>query len=120
MVITDYAKREIAFMIGGSTTGSIGNMLIGTGSATISTSDTELITPSDRQDVTSTTFPSLRKINWQFDWNSVEMSGTTLQEFGMLASGGGLTGSLWSKNVLPALVFDGTNELRIDTLFEVF
>ena len=120
MAILDYAKREVAFLIGGSTTGSIGNVLIGTGSSTILSTDTELVTPSDRQDVTSITFPSLRKVNWQFDWNSVEMSGTTLSEFGMLASGAGLTGSLWSRNIIPSLVFDGTNELRIDTLFEVF
>ena len=120
MAITNYAKREIAFMIGGSTTGSIGNMLIGIGSSTVQLTDTELVTPSDRQDVTITTFPSLRKINWQFDWNSPEMSGTTLTEFGMLPSGANFTGSLWSRNVIPALVFDGTNELRIDTLFEVF
>lgn len=120
MVFVNYAKNQLTLMMGGSTTGSIGQILIGTGSSTISASDTELTTADDRQTVTTITFPAQRKVSWQFDWNSSEISGTVLTEFGLIQSGGGLTGSLHSINVLPALTFDGTNELRIEFNGEVF
>lgn len=120
MVFLDYAKNQLTLLMGGSTTGSIGQILIGTGSSTISSSDTELTTADDRQTATQITFPSQKKISWQFDWNSSEISGTILSEFGLITSGGGLTGSLHSINVMPNLTFDGTNELRIEFNGEVF
>lgn len=120
MTITNFAKNQVSLMIGGSTLGSVAQMLIGTGSSTVQASDTALVTSSDRQTVTSITFPAVKKVNWQFDWNSSEMSGTVLSEFGLIASGGGLTGSLWSRDVIPSLTFDGTNELRIEFNAEVY
>ncbi|MCH7568508.1 MAG: hypothetical protein IIA87_03730 [Nanoarchaeota archaeon] len=120
MVFLDHAKNQLTLLMGGSTTGSVGQILIGTGSATISASRTELTTANDRQTVTSITFPAQKKVSWQFDWNSLEISGTILSEFGLIKSGGGLTGSLHSLNVMPNLTFDGTNELRIEFNGEVF
>lgn len=120
MTITNFAKNQISLLIGGSSIGSITQMLIGAGSSTVQTSDTSLIDSFDKQAVTQITFPSTNKISWQFDWNSVEVSGNTLSEFGLVKSGAGLTGSLWSRDVIPSLEFDGTNELRIEFNGEVF
>ena len=120
MTITDYAKSRVSLLLGGSFIGSVGQMIIGTGSSTVSTTDTSLVTSTDRQNTTTITYPLARKLTWQFDWNSVEMSGTQLSEFGLIQSGGGLTGSIWSRDVIPALIFDGTNELRIEFNAEVF
>lgn len=120
MVVTNFAKNQLSLIIGGSYIGSVAQMLIGTGSSTVSTSDTSLVTAADRQNATSITFPSTRKVSWQFDWNSLEMSGLTLQEFGLITSGGALTGSIWTRDVIPGLEFDGTNELRIEITNEVF
>lgn len=120
MVITNYTKSRIALFLGGSFAGSIAQMIIGTGSSTVSASNTVLVTPSDRQLVTEITYPATQKVNWQFDWNSIEMSGLQLKEFGLIASGGALTGSIWSRDIIPNLTFDGTNELRIEYLTEVF
>lgn len=117
-MILDHGKNEVTLLIGGSTTGSVSDMLIGIGSSTVTASDTELVTGSDRQTVTSITFPAQRKVQWQFDWNSTEMSGVQLTEFGLIPSGTALTGSLWSRDVIPSLTFDGTNELRIDAVWE--
>ena len=120
MVFLDYGKNRLSQMMGGSAIGSIGQIIIGTGSSTITIGDTELTTSSDRQTVTSTTFPLHRKVSFQFDWNSVEISGTNaLTEFGLIESGGGLTGSIWSRDIIPALTFDGTNELRIEFTGEI-
>ena len=118
-MILNYGKNQTTLLIGGSYTGSVSDMLVGTGSSTILAGDTELVTTTDRQTVTSTTYPAQRKVQWQFDWNSVEISGTApITEFGNIASGTALTGSLWSRDVIPGLTFDGTNELRIEAVWE--
>lgn len=118
-VVTNYAKNRVALMLGGSITTNISDFIIGTGSSTIAATDTALTTASDRQAVTSATYPSATSIAWQGDWNSVEMSGTALQEWGAIPSGAGLTGSIWSRHIIPALTFDGTNELRIEETWRV-
>jgi len=118
-VITNYAKNRIALMLGGSIAESIDYFIIGTGSSTVSPSDTTLANATDRQEVTSVSYPSLTKIKWQGDWNSVEISGTQLTEWGLITSGTGLTGSIWSRHVIPALTFDGSNELRIEEVWEI-
>lgn len=118
-MINNYAKNRLSLFMGGSTTGSVGQILIGTGSSSVTATNTNLVTPSDRQTVTQISY-SPQKITWQFDWNSSEISGLTLTEFGLIQSGTGLTGSLWSRNVIPGIEFDGTNELRIEIVGEVF
>lgn len=119
-VITNYARNRTALLIGGSTTIVPSGMMIGTGSSTVSVTDTTLTTASDRQAFTSIpTFPTSTSINFQSDWNSVEMSGTSLTEFGIAGSGVGTNGSMWSIHVTPAIVFDGTNELRVEEVWEI-
>ena len=120
MTVLNYAKNQVALLVAGSTTTAPTYLIIGTGSATIVAGDTELTTANDRQAVTATTHPSLVKTKWQGDWNSVEMSGIQLTEWGMIGSADLLTGSIWSKEVIPSLTFDGTNELRIEETWEVF
>jgi hypothetical protein len=48
------------------------------------------------------------------------MSGLVLREFGLTVSGAGNTGSVWSRTGMPAIIFDGTNELRIEEIWEVY
>lgn len=119
-MIVNYGKQQLAFLFGGSITNSVEDFIIGTGSSTVSGTDTELVTPSDRQTFTKTVYPSAQKVRFQGDWNSVEMSGTQLSEFGLIGSASGLTGSIWSRNVIPSLTFDGTNELRIESTNEIY
>lgn len=117
----DYGRNRLSQIMGGSSIGSVGQILTGTGSSTVVVSDTALTTGSTRQTATAVTFPTFKKNAFQFDWNSVEISGTAaLTEFGLIESGGGLTGSIWTRDVIPALTFDGTNELRIEYNGEVF
>ena len=120
MAVLDYTKQIVALVLGGSTSLVPSYMLIGSGSGTTSLSMTTLLNPEDKQLVTSTTYPSIRKVTWQGDWNSVEMSGLSLREFGMCASGAGLIGSIFSRTTTPNIVFDGTAELQIQETWEVF
>lgn len=112
-IITANAKNKIIQFLGGSSFIYPNYFIIGTGSATITSGDTTLNTAFDRQLVTSTTYTSSSGISWQGDWNSAEVSGATLTEWGMIPSGTGLTGSIWSHHIIAGVIFDGTNELRL-------
>lgn len=118
MVVTNWAKERIGLFIGGSTTDSPAYFAIGSGSGAAYITATGLIHTVDGQAFTSTTNTS-QKVKWIGDWNSVEMSGIKLRQFGVKVEAG-LAGSIWSITSLPALTFDGTNELRIEETWEVY
>ncbi len=120
MTVVNYGKNRVALLIGGSITGNVDDYIIGTGSSTVLITDTSLLTPEDRQTITTVIYPATQQLRFQGDWNSVEMSGIQLTEFGVLTSGTGLTGSIWSRTGLNAVTFDGTSELRIEETWEVF
>ena len=119
-MITNYARNQMSLLLGGSATNFPEYFIIGSGSGTSSTSDTSLVYAVDRQEVTSVAYPNTQKVKWQGDWNSVEMSGIQLRQFGIITSGAGVTGSVWSTVSLPALTFDGTVELRTEESWEVY
>jgi hypothetical protein len=120
MTILNYTKNQMVLLLTGSSTSVPNYLMIGSGSGTVSTSDTTLFAPTDRQAITTLTYPTSTSIQFQGDWNSVEMSGTRLTEFGMCASGTALTGSMWSKINFPGVTFDGTNELRVLETWRVY
>ena len=120
MVVTNYTRNQMSLFLGGSATNYVDYFVIGSGSGTASATDTALVYPVDRQLVTAVTYPSSQKVKWQGDWDSVNLSGIQLQQFGMITSGAGLTGSMWSRSSFPGVQFDGTNELRIVENWEVY
>ena len=119
-MILNYAKNQVALLIGGSITTIPGYMMIGSGSGTTTTSMTALIYPLNRNAVTTTDTTTSYNIVYTGDWNSVQMSGLFLLEYGLTVSGAGLTGSMWSRTDLPSITIDGTNELRIQETMQVF
>jgi len=119
-MITNWGKSQVALVLGGSSTIVPTFFIIGTGSSTLAVGNTSLATASDRQAITGSDVSNVYKVKYTGDWNSSEMSGIQLTEFGMVPSGGGLTGSIWSRAYFPAITFDGTNELRIEESWEVF
>jgi len=123
-MITNWGKTRVALFLAGSTTTAPGYMMIGSGSGTVLATQTELILPSDRQEVTITNGSISNKVKWTGDWNSVEMSGTALSrlyEWGMCIDGATTTGSMWSRTAMPNVItFDGTTELRIEENWEVY
>ncbi len=122
MVVVNVTKQNMALVLAGSlTTNNYPNyFMIGSGSGTALVTQTALIAPKDRQTITFANGSTMYKVKWQGDWNSVEMSGTSLTEFGMCISGATTTGSMWSRTSLPAVSFDGTNELRLEENWEVY
>jgi len=121
-MILNWAKQQTALVLAGSlTTNNYPTyFMIGSGSGLTLSSNTSLVYAVDRQAVTSTNSSTKNKIKWTGDWNSIEMSGIQLREFGMCVSGATTTGSMWSRIGLPAITFDGTNELRVEENWEVY
>lgn len=119
MVITTYAKEQLAVRLG-SNIGFPICMAIGSGSGLVSTSNVNLIGEVDRQLFTSTDFTTPRNMIVITDWSSLEMSGIQLKEFGAFSTSGANTGSCWNREGFSNITFDGTNELRIEVIYEVF
>jgi len=124
-MILDFTKNSLVLMLGGSKVNNNKEnyptyFMIGTGSTPVTPSQTELAEPSDRQAFTTMSYPNSQKIKWQGDWNSSEVSGLAIKEFGMTGSASTTTGSMWSRIVIPTINFDGTSELRVTETWEVF
>ena len=119
-MIVNYTKERIANVLNGTTVEVPSYFMIGSGSGTALATQTTLITPTDRQLMTSRSGTSTYKVMWQGDWNNTEMSGLSLREFGLTISGTGTTGSMWSRTTLPTITFDGSMELQIQEQWEVF
>lgn len=121
MPVTNFGKESLAIAIGSDLPNNfIQYCAIGSGSGTASVTDVTLIAERDRNLLTgSPDFDTARKAGFQFDFNSVEMSGIKLFEFGFLASGPALVGSVWQRESFGSIIFDGTNELQVFSTFEV-
>ena len=121
MAITDWGAKAIAFGIGSELSNNyIRYCAIGSGSGTFSATETTLINETDRNIQTgSPNFTTARKVAFQFDFNSVELSGLHFTEFAFLPSGPSLVGSTWQIERLGSIVFDGTSELQITNVIEV-
>ena len=121
MPITNYGAQAVAWSIGSDISNNyIQYAAIGSGSGTFAFTQTTLLNERDRNSLTgSPDFGESRKVEFQFDFNSVEMSGTTLTEFGFLGSHPGVTGSMWQIERFGSIVFDGTNELQLLSTIEV-
>jgi hypothetical protein len=120
-MFTDYGKEAVAWAIGSDISNNhIQTMAIGIGSATVTASDVSLVNEQDREMITgSPDFTTAKKITFQGDFNSVQMSGLDLMEFGLFASGTDNIGSCWQREGFGSIVFDGTNELQILSTIEV-
>lgn len=120
-VFTDYGREAVAVLLGSSVpTLVIDSCAIGDGSGALVVTDTTLISEHTKTVQTgSPDFTTVRKVTFQADFNSLQMSGLTLSEFGWFSSGASSTGSAWFLTNFGSVVFDGTNELQITTAFEV-
>jgi len=118
-MILNWAKTRMALFLAGSHTDYPTYFMLGSGSGTVSTTQTELIYPWDRQEITVAVGSNAYKVKYVGDWNSVEMSGNQLTEWGMCISGATTIGSIWSRTAMAnAIDFDGTTELRIEETWE--
>jgi len=116
MVVSNYLKQITAYGLKDDIT----YITIGSGSGTVANTDTTLNHEMDRQSITAAYSGTLYRVKFQGDWNSMEMSGLTLKEWGLIGSYTALTGSVYTHTVLPSISFDGTNELRIEETIIIY
>ena len=109
-MITTYGLDEMSKLCAGSRA-IPGWIAIGTGSATVTAADTVLTTESDRNALSTVDSSASKTVTYTADFSSVEISGTTLTEFGLFTLNSG--GQLWHKEVIGSVEFDGTSELQI-------
>ena len=120
MPFTNEGANFVSLMLGSKLQFDIGAIEVGTGSGTASVTDKTLVAGSLRNILTgSPNFTNIRKVQFQADFNSVEMSGMALTEFGLFTSGPVLIGSTMQRESFGSVIFDGTNELQILSTLEV-
>jgi hypothetical protein len=119
MPITTYGKQRIAVRIG-SNTDIIGCIAIGMSGGTATVDNIALGSEFDRNKLTgSIDMTASRKLTFIGDYASTEVSGLNLREFGLFVSGAAGVGSLWERESFNAINFNGQNELRIESSWEV-
>jgi len=122
MPFTNAGKQFVTWGLGSDVQMYVGHIGIGSGSGTAATTNVTLQNEVNRQAITgSPDFTTVRKVTFQGDFNSIQMSGIHLTEFGLfdVASGTGFTGSTWQREAFGSIVFDGSNETQILTTLEV-
>ena len=84
----------------------------GTGSGTALNTNNDLVAEAgSRADYSDRDATIQKQVTWTYDFNSIQMSGLDLTEFGQYS--GSLTGSVFMRESFPAIEFDGTNELQV-------
>ena len=117
MVVTNVGKSGLTLMLFGS--GIVPNFLaIGSGSGTALVTNTNLVAETRSVLFTTRDVTISQEVNYTFDLNSAQMSGTNLREFGIKTSG--LANIVWNRESFNAVNFDGTNELQVNIIFNVF
>jgi hypothetical protein len=120
MVVTDIGKSGLALLMAGS--GTVPSFCgVGTGSASEVASLGSLITPfGARRTFTTRDISTIKEVEWNFDFDSISMSGCNLTEFGMGAVVGSGANDLWNRENFLSIQFDGTNELMISIVYKIF
>jgi len=119
MGITNVGKSGMALLLSQSGTRP-GTIAIGTGSGEVAVTNTTLVNMTSRKVFSSTDITTPTEITYVGDWNSLEMSGTNLTEFGVFISGTGTAvGKSWSREGFAGIEFDGTNELQIQCVYKI-
>lgn len=121
MTFTNFGKQALTWSLGSEMTNNyISYVGIGSGSGTAGVSDVTLLHEVSRTIITgSPDFTTAKKVEFQADFNAIQMSGIHLTEFGLLASGPSHIGSVWQRESFGSIVFDGTQELQLISTLEV-
>jgi len=118
MVYTTVGKERAAIRLG-SNINTPDYVAVGDGSGSKDASTVALVNETKRTSYNGVDFSTSKKAAYTFDFNSVEMSGTTLTEIGQFSSGAANTGSAWLIEGFGGVNFDGSNELQVETKIEV-
>ena len=110
MAITDTGLNRMAVIVGGGSP-IPQTVAIGTGSATITTTDTALNNETDRNALSSIDTAVATEVVFISDFSASEISGTLLTEFGLFDSTSGT--NLLQNEVIGSEQFAGDRELQV-------
>ena len=120
--VTNFGAQALAWRMGSPLNNLwISQLAMGSGSGTALVTNVTLVSERDRNEITgSPDFSTARKVIFTGDFNSVEMSGTQLREFGLFTTGlGANVGSSWLREAFGSIIFDGTNELQVQATIDL-
>lgn len=110
-------------VIAATTTGSnllgvgIGQMAVGAGSQTMSTSNTSLVNEFDRNQIDSIDLSTSAQSTFISNWSPLEISGLVLKEHGFTTEGSKFVAI---NTLTGSVVFDGEQELQIQQSLKFF
>ena len=117
MTFTNAGIEKVGLAIGSFSSNRPQYMAIGSGSGTDVVGDNTLVHEVDRRTYTTVDNSTVNEMVYTGDWDSVDVSGIELKEFGMFTEATDDTGSLWSKHTFANTSFDGTTELQIQLTY---
>ena len=118
MGATNVAKSGICMLIGSKTQDIPTYMAIGTGSSTFSPGNIALLTESKRNGFSSKYTGSEMFVNYLYNFNSLDLSGTTIAELGLFTKLS--AGDMWNREVFSGISYSGNKEIYITVDVEVY
>jgi len=110
MVITNIGIQTIAGVVGSEVVQRPSFVAIGTGSSTVTVGDTTLLAETDRNAINTVDISVANNATFITDFSSTEISGTSMQEFGMFNAAS--AGSIINREVIEVIEFEGDRELQ--------
>lgn len=115
MAITTDGLNTIRSLIGSPQPTIPTHMAIGSGTTAFDIANASLVKENDRNELTSYDLSVNKVGTYVADFSSTEVSGLDVTEFGLLNAG--TAGSLFHREVITKLTFEGERELQIQTSF---
>ena len=94
-------------------------MAIGSGTNAFNVTDTQLEGENARTGLTSYDQSTNKIVTYIADLSSTAVSGLTVGEFGLFNTGAVSTGSIFNREVITPLTFEGDREIQIQVSFRV-
>ena len=111
MLVTD-GTETIAGAMGGS--GLIPSYIaLGTGSSTVLSGNTALLTESDRNTLSMVDSSVAQEVTYTADFSSTEISGNTITEWGLFNAA--TNGSMFVREVIESIAFEGDREFQVQS-----
>jgi len=119
MAITTVGLNTIRSLMGSPQPTIPTHMAIGSGTNSFAVGDTQLEGENERNPLTSYDLATSKIVTYIADWSSTEVSGLTVGEFGLVNTDTVDTGSIFNREVITPLTFEGDRELQIQVSFRV-
>ena len=119
MAITDIGLNTIRSLIGSPQPTIPTDMAIGSGTTAFDAGDSQLEKENDRVNLTSYDISTNKVVTYIADFNSTSISGLDVSEFGLFNDPTADTGSIFNRQVITPLTFEGDRELQVQVTFRV-